>query len=85
MGYYINPRECTKEMWLETYGKRVSEAEARMHPAGDNLLVCLVDNGPFTAAAIAYDDRERDAFLYPDRRKKVWYVVARQRLEPFLA
>ena len=84
MGYYINPPDCTKEMWLETYGQRISEAEAKAHSAGDRLVVCLVDNGPFTAAGIAFDDRERDAFARPDARAKYWYIVPRGALEPYL-
>lgn len=84
MGYYVNPPSCTKEHWLETYGKRATERAIREHAAGDHLAVCLVDNGPFTAAAIAYDDRERDVFLHPDGRSKVWYIVPKAALQPWL-
>jgi hypothetical protein len=62
MGYYINPKGCTKEEWLFQYGQPVPASVAKTHPAGEKVVVCLIDNGPFTAADIAYDDRERDAF-----------------------
>ena len=40
-----------------------------------DTLVCVVDNGPFEAAAWAYDAREVHDFADPqDRRQKVWLV-----------
>jgi hypothetical protein len=32
----------------------------------DGVPVCLVDNGPLTAAGIAYDAREVKAWTYPN-------------------
>lgn len=65
MGYYINPESMTKEQFLELYGQKISDDEAAVLRARDSkqTTVCLVDNGPFTAAGICYDDRERDAFV----------------------
>lgn len=37
----------------------------------DNL-VCVVDNGPFMAAAYCDTPREHSACIFPDGRKKVW-------------
>ena len=87
MGYYINPKGDTKETWLETHGVPVSISEARMHAAGqdEQYIVCLVDNGWMTAAGIAYDDRERDAFTCDDGRPKKWYRVKRDALKPHCA
>jgi hypothetical protein len=81
MGYYINPKNCTKEQYLAEHARQVSTGYARDHIAGDDVLVCLVDNGPFTAAAIAHDDRERDAFMIPDHRPKKWYAMRRAQLQ----
>ena len=82
MGYYINPKNESKETWLHSNGRLVTLVEVKDHQAKDNdeLVVCLVDNGPFTAAGIAYDDEERNAFLYPDPRPKNWYMVKRELL-----
>jgi hypothetical protein len=88
MGYYINPRNGeTKEAWLAANGKPVTveEAKAFSAPGSEQRLVCWVDNGMFTAAGIAYDDRERDAFLYPDARPKQWYLVDVAKLAQFWA
>lgn len=80
MGYYINPGDRTKEQFLKEHGTSISQAQAREHKASDRLVVCLVDNGAFTAAGIAYDDRERDAFMHPDHRTRWWYLVDRAKL-----
>jgi hypothetical protein len=37
-------------------------------------LVCVVDNGPFGAAAWAYDKREFNVFMHPDERPKRWFI-----------
>lgn len=87
MGFYVNPENgMTKERWLETYGDRVSEDSARQHSAGfqNKLAVCLVDNGWMTAAGIAYDDHERNAFMHPDTRTKKWFLVPKALLDQFL-
>lgn len=46
-----------------------------------HVPVCLVDNGPFTAAGVAYDARELNAFDQPnDFRPKFWFKVPREKL-----
>jgi hypothetical protein len=80
MGYYINPKSITKERWLTEHGRLITLAEAKAHTVGDNVVVCLVDNGVFTAAAICYSDRERNVFAEPDGRPKRWYLVSRELL-----
>lgn len=84
MGYYINPNG-DKGIWLNTNGAQVSFDQAQRHDAGkdDHFVVCLVDNGWMTAAAIAYNDRERDVFARDDGRPKKWFLVKRDALKPF--
>lgn len=84
MGCYVNPRHQTKEEWLaqNAYttlepGRKPAWEEAERD---DCLPVCLVDNGPFTAAGIAYCKWEMDAFLRPDGREKRWFYVPTSRL-----
>jgi hypothetical protein len=47
------------------------------------LPVCLVNNGLFTAAAIAYSPGERDEFARSDGRPKLWFKVSREVLKPW--
>lgn len=90
MGYYINPKDgSTKEQFLEKHGTKITSDEVRKFDfSSDHLPVCLVDNGPFTAAGIAYDQREAAEFLSPDmrgpQRLRVWCRVSREMLKPYL-
>jgi hypothetical protein len=75
MGCYINPQSMSKEEWLKVHGTRANGPTAITE---DTVPVCLVDNGPFTAAAVAYDERELAAFSDPrDNRMKFWFQVRR--------
>ena len=85
MGYYVNPTDTSKEAFLHEEGREITDEEARNFDfSKDELPVCLVDNYMFTAAAIAYDPRERDIFLEPDGRSRKWYAVPRSQLKRWL-
>lgn len=77
MGCYINPKDKSKEAFLILNGTPTLEP---CEITETELPVCLVDNGLFTAAGIAYDEDEVDAFLHPDPRPKRWYRVSRELL-----
>jgi hypothetical protein len=83
MGLYINPKDTTKERWLLKHAELLaskSECDV-LFEGGDYLPVCLVDNGPFTAAAIAYCKEELEVFRYPeDYRLKTFYKVSKKDL-----
>lgn len=88
MGYYINCNGMSKEQWLEENGIEIDNAPLT-HIDFDGtqtvMAVCLVDNGIFTAAAIAYSQRELECFSdRSDRRPKMWYWVPRDRLDQFM-
>lgn len=83
MGYYINPPDMEKEDFLRQHGRPIHSTEAKMHLTDTTLPVCLVNNGGFTAAGIAYSMDEVDAFLHPDRRPKRWFSVSREALKPY--
>lgn len=85
MGLYIDPPDRTKEQWLAENGIEMDPGLATI--LYDDWMyeltipVCLVDNGPFTAAAIAYSREELEEFLKEDGRPKKWYLVQRARLQ----
>jgi hypothetical protein len=65
MGVYINPVGMTKEQWLATNAVEISNPHGQTPPSGKRFVV-LVDNGPFTAAAVAFNSSELDVFTRPD-------------------
>lgn len=73
MGLYINPQDGTKTEWLEANGVQLNE-EIKF-PEQGNSIVCLIDNGVFDAAAVAYSERELEHFQIDDGRNKKWYIV----------
>ena len=85
MGYYINPKGETKEEWLRREGREVPETEPLMlkdFVVSDELPVCWVDNGHFTAAAVAYSKGEVRAFqVLGDTRPKIWFMVTKSKLD----
>jgi len=80
MGAYINPKNETKEDFLNREGVEVAQLSWENKPVG-TLPVILVDNAIFTAAAIAYSKMELSAFVNPsDHRKKQFYYVSLEKL-----
>jgi hypothetical protein len=89
MGIYINPKPTTgqnypvsdpgtKEAWLLQNAAPITQREASRFDSDNDrerALVCLIDNGQFTAAGVAYNNRERDIFLHPDPRRRLWFLV----------
>lgn len=81
MGCYVNPQGMTKEKWLKANAESESVMDVPDFVPDDCLIVCLVDNGPFTAAAVGYSERELEYFKSPnDLRPKKWYVVQKVKL-----
>ncbi len=83
MGYYVNPQEGTKESFLKEKGIEVpANFQFGETPKG-MLPVILVKNPGFTAAAIAYSEREFAAFTDPkDHRPKMIFLVLLEDLLP---
>lgn len=87
MGYYINPANETKESFLGKHGVRITKEMAKTHDDFEkDILVVHVDNGPFTAAGICHDARERDDWLgdETDPRPMKCFLVAKEFLVPFM-
>ena len=83
MRHFIDPIGMTKEQWLDVHAKVLSHApswEKDFMPK-ESLPVCLVDNGAFTAAAIAYSERELEYFTNdPGGRPQRWYLASTENL-----
>ena len=85
MGYYVNPRNTSKEEFLDKEGVRINDPSLSQLLSilddPEDGIVCLVDNGPFRAAAICYNEGEILAFHDPnDSRPKKWFKVSKKRL-----
>jgi len=80
MGIYINPEHESIEDWLHNNSSMLLEPpQSSFYKdalADKNLFVCLVDNGHFTAAAVAFSENELKDFLRPDGRLKNWFLVS---------
>ncbi len=79
MGCYINPPWQGKREWLRengtSFGSKLPEI------TDTTLPVCLVDNGVFFAAAVAYSASELRAFARDDSRPREWFSVEISKLE----
>jgi hypothetical protein len=79
MGYYLNG--SVNGQVIPAVGKanfllaHASATETSDHSFQENL-VCVVENGPFDAAAFIFSPAEALAFQDPkDRRRKRWLLV----------
>lgn len=78
MGYYINPKNMSKEQWLIENGHEVFAFGTFEEASKDDVLpVVWVDNGASSAAAVAYDARELDDFIGnpKDKRPMRYFLV----------
>ncbi len=82
MGYYINPPNCSKEQWLDENGRSFSTLPNWADAVkAKTLPVCLVNNGLFTAAGVAFSQGEMEVFATEDGRTKHWFVVPIDKLK----
>ena len=82
VGYYVNPTDRSKEVFLIDHGIVVPGRTLNWSdvPEG-NLPVVLVNNGHFTSACIAYDERElAEATDREDDRPRTIYIVPVEKL-----
>jgi len=79
MGYYIETKSPkNKAASIAAVAGAKLESEPFFDPTGQRVGVCVVDNGPFEAAAICYSEREKVDFTEPsDTRPKQWLSLPR--------
>lgn len=78
MGYYIETVQSArnKAAQLQAEFPQIKRLSGPISSTPTEITVCVVENGFFDAAAIAYDDRELQAFCSPtDYRPKTWLSV----------
>jgi len=76
MGYYIEtPQPRNKAAWLVANHKAIV-IPAPIYLSPPLTTICVVENGMFDAAAIAYDQSEFDAFVRPDGRPRTWLAMS---------
>jgi hypothetical protein len=88
MGLYVNPTNTTKEKWLLENVVNQFQADCDAWLASYSMFreqgaipVVLVDNGPFTALAVAYSREEAADFARKsDTRLKIFGTVLRDAL-----
>lgn len=86
MGFYINPENQTKEEWLLNNARPTSSVEVEQWDFSEETEqypICLIDNGPFTAAAVLYNHREIEAFTnyQHDPRPRFFFLANKKDLE----
>lgn len=85
MGCYVDPQNETKEDFLEREGREVESdyisKNYKMIKEKGDLPVVLCDNWPFTAAGVAYTEREFERFVRYDNRPKRFFIVSIEKLK----
>jgi len=85
MGIYINPvNGAIKELFLKKYGMEITLQDVKEFTdyKGEFAVVCLVNNGLFTAAAVMYNEREKQEFTRTsDPRPKTFFLVPKSVME----
>jgi hypothetical protein len=80
MGYYLETGTVKNKAAIieDTYGAvqiTLQEAEFFVNER-EGAVICVVDNGPFEAAAFIYNDDALQTFRNPnDPRQKTWLLV----------
>ena len=90
MGKYLNDylkgepiRIRSKVTALVNSGAETIEEPTRFDQFEGKSIICVVDNGPFQAAAYAYNQSELDCFKRPDGRPKSWLIADTGLVEKF--
>lgn len=81
MGYYIECNYPTgKATQIVALGGRVIDRPTSFNTiSDDDVLICVVENGPFDAAAVCYCESEFEEFGYSgDSRPKTWMLIPKK-------
>lgn len=90
MGVYLEvPDRLGKAMQLKRdHGAQVVvKPEKLSEIPKDKTLICVVENGLFDAAGVAYSQKEMDEFAHFDGRPKTWMLISTSevlKMSPYL-
>lgn len=82
MGYYVQTPENLRkaEQLVQLYGANPIEPPKKFDPPKDMMLICVVCNGLFDAAAICFDEAEFEEFSSLDERARSWLLMDRDKV-----
>lgn len=81
MGYYIEtlaPRFKANQL-MELHGAKL-EPGPFFDPSRVKIPICVVQNGPFDAAAVGFSQDEVDAFCGQDGRPRTWLSLSKEKV-----
>lgn len=82
MGYYIQTKANVlkaKQLCAEHNAENIPQPATLAEVPEDKALICVVQNGPFDAAALIYDSRELADFSDPDDdRPRDWLFMDKE-------
>lgn len=84
MSDYINPKNESKEDFLEREAIEICRDDFLDFSFTDlgKTILCLVDNGMFSACAVAYCHEDAVYFAATrDKREKKYYLIDRSKLD----
>ena len=80
MGYYVNPPNETKEVFLYREGLEVPKADWDKVPK-DSIPIILINNGMFTTAGICFSPKEYEELTVHDERPKKIFIIKKSKLK----
>ena len=84
MGYYIQTsghHNKAEEICKEHDAIIIPEPKSFSEVPPDHALICVVNNGPFEAAAYCYSEKEFLEFAKPDGRSRKWVLMDKAEAE----
>ena len=88
MEFYVNP-VIEKVEWLSRNSKKIFLTEEPTlddfnNVGDDDVMLCLIDNGSFTALGVCYNEREFKVFFdKSDSRDKIFAIVRKSKVMEF--